>query len=133
MVDLAAAVWERLRLSQIFDGTALHARLDEFGFIPSATQFRLPVFFAISPVCTLRYVSEAFQDRANGPGGLRCRHRFSTGVQMEMSVRITKSLAAAFATREQISLLNIAIMTALLSFDKCLIQLSRFNSLLMRF
>lgn len=59
MAKHAAAVREQHQLSQISDGTELHAPLDEFELITLATQLRLPVAFAITPVRSLRCYSEA--------------------------------------------------------------------------
>lgn len=49
-IDFAVFARELLRLSQFFDGTALHDLLDELGTIPPDAQFLLLAAFAIAPV-----------------------------------------------------------------------------------
>lgn len=56
MVIRAAAAWDQLRYIHVFDGTALHAPLDESGSIHPTAQFGIHVVFAIYPGPILRYI-----------------------------------------------------------------------------
>lgn len=88
IVESAVAAWKQLQLGRIFEDMARYAPLDEFGSIPHATQFYLPTAFAIPPVLTLRYFSEAVHDREGGFGGHTNRHHFCTAAQMEIALHV---------------------------------------------
>lgn len=86
MVKQVAAVLEKLLLSCISDGMALNATLNDFGFILSTAQLRLPFLFAIPPVCTLCFLSIAVQNQVEGPKGITLRQHFCatnrTGIKL---------------------------------------------------
>lgn len=92
MVECGAAACEQHQKSQISGGTALHALIYEIGLISTAAQIRLPAAFAITFVRTLRYLSEAIQGRADGPGVLTRRHCISEAVQMKVALHIMVEL-----------------------------------------
>lgn len=95
----------------------LWVRLDEFGSIPPATQFRLPAAFAIPSVRILHYVSEAVQNYKNTLGSIIKRHRFCAAAQMKMALGSIKNLVAEFATREPIPPLHELMKTIHFSLD----------------
>lgn len=109
-----------------FDGTAIHATLDEFGSISPVPQFHLPAAFAMTPVPTLPYVLAAVQDCSDGSSGIS-RHRcFCTEMRMEMALRVAEGLLAPFAPREQLPFLDGPIMADHLSLDRSLVHSSPF-------
>lgn len=65
---------EQLYLSRIFNSAALEELLHDFELIPSTIKFCLSVVFAIPPVCTLRYLSKAIEERADCLGFITLRH-----------------------------------------------------------
>lgn len=99
---------EQLRLNQIFNGTTFHVPLDKYGSIP-------PAAFAIHPVRTLRFFSEAVQDRGNGLDGFKLHNGFCTTVQIEMALGVTENLVAEFAARKRVPLLDEPIIAASVS------------------
>lgn len=124
MVNRVASVWEQLKLSQILYGTALHAFLDEIDYISVATQFRLLPALIVSPVQIIRHFLEALQSCADWAGGVTMWHRFCAVTKMGMNLRVIEDLAAAFAVREQVPLVDESIMTTLLFLDEYIMQLS---------
>lgn len=107
-------------MSHISNSTELHARLFEFIFIS-------PAAFLFPPVRSSRYFSGAVQDRVAGNGGplINC---FCTAVLMEMALRATKSLVAAFTSRERVLLLDGRIISAFLAFDQFFMYSSRLSA-----
>lgn len=71
---------------------------------------------------TLRYFFEAVQDRAEGTNGLTRGHRFRTVARMEIALYVTEGLNIELAVREQVPLLDMPIIKALLCLDQTLIQ-----------
>lgn len=122
MIGHAVFAWEQLCLSQVFDVTALHAFLDELGIIPPHFQFRLSATFAIPSQRILRSSSGAVRDLSNGPVVITRSNRFCTAMQMGMTLRVTKGLAAERAARERVPVLEKPIMAALLSLDRVWMQ-----------
>lgn len=90
----AVAVWGQLRLSQIFDTTALYDPVDEFGSVSPAAQLQFPSAIAIRFVRTLRSVSRTREDCNDWHGDLTLRHRFCATALMKMALRVIKGLAA---------------------------------------
>lgn len=125
MIERAVAAWEQLLLSQSSDETAIHTPFGKFGPIPPAAQFCLPAAFPTTPMRVLGYISEAVQDRSDGPGGRTLLHRFCTAAQMEMILHVIKDLVAESAAKKIVPLLETLIVAALLSFDRSLMQPSR--------
>lgn len=133
IVERAVVGREQLRLNQISNGMVLHAPLDELRSISPATQSCLLVAFTIPPMGTLSYFFGVVQNCFDGLGGLTRRHRFCTAVRMEMALFVTKGLVAEIPAREQVPLLDISNMAALLSLDLSFTQSSHLFQLLMKF
>lgn len=127
MIKPAAGARGQFCLSQISDGVALLAPLDEFGSIPHAAQFHLSAAVAIPLVRTLHYFSGVAQNCADGPDGSTHRHCFCTAMKMEIALRVTKVLVAELTVRKRNSQLDELIMAALLLFDRSLMQSSRLS------
>lgn len=127
-VESTAAAWEQLCLSQISNGRALHAPLDELESCPPATWFCLHAVFAISLVRTFCYFFGAVQDRTDGNGGTTRRHHFSRAVQMELSLRVTENLGDELTAKEQVPLVDEALIMAVFHFfDQFLMRTSRLS------
>lgn len=101
-----------------------------YGSIPSATQFRLPTAFGISPAQTMQNLSGTLQDCADGPGGLTRRHRFfCTVVQMKTTLCVAEGLVAEFDLKERVLFLAEHIMAVLLSLDQASMQSLRLQTI----
>lgn len=109
-------------MSEISNGSELHAAFDELGFLPPAAQFRFQAAFAIPPVLTLRYFADAVQDRSDDSNGNTIRHHFCAATQMTRAFCVILGLVVDLAVREQNLLLDEPSMAALLFLNQYLLH-----------
>lgn len=110
MVQRSVPAWEQLLLTQLLDGTVLHAPFDDIGSILSAVPFCVPAANDTPPVHSLRYFSGAVQDRADGSDGLFRHHHLCTLMRMEIAFCATEGLIAEIAASKRVQWLDKPIM-----------------------
>lgn len=133
ILNRAGAICKLIPKSWMFDGTALHAPLDGFGFISPTAQFCLLATFAISPERIFRYFLKWSGILPMALVALGDVSAFCTAVQLEMALHFIVSLVAELAARKRVPLLDEPIVAAFLSLDRSLVQSSRHIPSLVRF